>query len=638
MTRTGVPEAEQARTEPPGLPSPPPTRPGLAGGLLTALDSLLSPALRQGSPSDLARSRVMAAATCFMFLFAVTALAMFPFSATSIILALVGLGYGATAVLMRHATSHERPALLLCASLAFGCMILPFFMKDVPYVGTHGALTLLPAISVYLMGARRGFFLTLLLCLGDGLLYPLSYRYLGPGAHAAPGEFFWPLYGAIIIALLGSWGLSALHSAARSEAQHSLEQTLAVLRDSESKLSSLFESTNDLMASLDTEGRVITANSAAKKAYRIRFGQELQPGQSLFHESDPQLRADWMPRLAAVLEGKHQRIEEVYTHHGVRLTFDTSVHPIHGEGGRITGMTIVARNITTRKEAELRLGEMHRTLVDISRQAGMAEIATGVLHNVGNTLNSVNVSTTLVMEQLRKTRLAGLGKASALLQEHAAQLASFLTEDPTGRKLPAYLSALYTQLQEEHEHILKEMRSLSDSVAHIKSIVSMQQKHARSAGAVEELAVPQLIDEALRLHALSFGRMGIQVERDYADVPPQLVDRHRLLQILVNLLSNARDALMASTTQDKRLRISIPPIEEGRLRIQVTDNGMGIAPENLPRMFSQGFTTKKEGHGFGLHISALAAMEMKGRLTCSSPGVGQGATFTLELPVEAPAA
>jgi C4-dicarboxylate-specific signal transduction histidine kinase len=163
----------------------------------------------------------------------------------------------------------------------------------------------------------------------------------------------------------------------------------------------------------------------------------------------------------------------------------------------------------------------------------------------------------------------------------------------------------------------------------------MQQRHARAAGSVEEVPVPQLIDEALRLHALSFGRMGIQVERDYANVPTLLVDRHRLLQILVNLLSNARDALMASDTPDKRLLISIHPAPEGRhLRIQVTDNGMGIAPENLQRMFAQGFTTKKEGHGFGLHISALAAVEMKGRLTCTSPGPGQGATFTLELPME----
>jgi C4-dicarboxylate-specific signal transduction histidine kinase len=154
---------------------------------------------------------------------------------------------------------------------------------------------------------------------------------------------------------------------------------------------------------------------------------------------------------------------------------------------------------------------------------------------------------------------------------------------------------------------------------------------------LEEVYLPQLIDEALRLHAVSFERLGIRIERDYSGVVPVKLDRHRLLQILVNLLSNARDALISSETPDKKLTISIrPATEKERLLLQVMDNGIGIAPENAKRLFTQGFTTKKEGHGFGLHISALAATEMGGQLTCSSPGPGQGATFTLELPTAPP--
>jgi C4-dicarboxylate-specific signal transduction histidine kinase len=239
---------------------------------------------------------------------------------------------------------------------------------------------------------------------------------------------------------------------------------------------------------------------------------------------------------------------------------------------------------------------------------------------------------------VHKSRLASLGKTTALFQEHASHLATFLTEHPQGQKLPAYLSALFVQLQGEHDTILKEMGALRASVDHIKSIISMQQRHARAGGPLEEVPVPKLIDEALRLHAISFERLGISIERDYAEVPALLADKHRLLQILVNLLSNARDALIAAPQPDKRLRIAVHPAPGGgRLPLQVTDNGMGIAPENAPRMFSQGFTTKKEGHGFGLHISALAAQEMNGQLTCSSPGPGQGATFTLELPMQAAA-
>jgi PAS domain S-box-containing protein len=603
---------------------------------LKSLDWLLSEELRRGSVSEFARARVLAGACSFMLLFVLVALAVFPLSALSLSLALLGLGYLTALWLLRRAASHLRPAMVFCASLALGSTLLVFTSQRLPYIGTHGTLMLLPAIAVYLLGTRRGFFITLMVSLGVHLLYPLYYTHFGEGPGSAPDELFWPLYACAIIASFGAWGLGSLHSTARDEAQASLEQTLMDLRDSESKLLSLFESTHDLMASLDSEGRVLTANSAAKKAFLIRFGHELHVGQPLFSDTDPKLRASWMPRLASALLGQRQRIEEVYEHAGVRFTFDTSVNPIHSEGGHITGVTIFARNITSRKNAELRLGEMHRTLMDISRQAGMAEIATGVLHNVGNTLNSVNISTGLVMDQLRKSRLGGLDKANALLSEHVAQLATFLTQDPQGQRLPDYLSALCSQLHQEHEAMLKEMRSLSDSVEHIKAIVSMQQKHAHATGTEEEVPVPQLIDEALRLHAISFGRLGIHIERDYADVSPLMVDRHRLLQILVNLLSNARDALSASAAPDKRMIISVhPATEDRRLRIQVTDNGTGITQENLPRLFAQGFTTKKEGHGFGLHISALAAMEMKGRLTCTSPGPGQGATFTLEVPMVA---
>jgi PAS domain S-box-containing protein len=619
----------------PEKPNPRPPRPGLVGWVLERVDGMLSPQLRRGSSSQLTRHRMMAGASCFLLVFCILALAVFPLSTLSLGVAVAAAGYMATLGALRWARTPTAPAVILCTTLAAGNMLI-FLVRGAPYLGTHAALAMLPAISVYLLGSRRGLFFTLASCFCLGLIYPLYYvHFVAPGG-TAPDELFWPLYACAIIPSLGTWGLGSLHSAAQDEARHWLERTLAELRDSQGKLTSLFESTHDLMASLDTEGRLITANSAARQAYLVRFGTAPDPGRDFFPESDPQLRASWMRRLALALTGQRQRFEEVYVYQGKRFTFDTSVNPIHGEAGRITGLTIFARNITARKEAELRLGEMHRTLVEVSRQAGMAEIATGVLHNVGNTLNSINVSTTLVIDELHKSRLGNLGKATTLLQEHADHLASFFTEHPQGQKLPAFFSALFTQLQQEHTVILKEMGALSASVEHIKSIIGMQQRHARAVGTVEQVPVPQLIDEALRLHAISFERLGITIDRDYAKVPALLTDKHRLLQILVNLLSNARDALLASTHPDKRLRISVHPAPEGgRLRIQVVDNGMGIAPESLPHMFFQGFTTKKDGHGFGLHISALAAQEMNGQLTCSSPGLGQGATFTLELPTQA---
>jgi len=266
----------------------------------------------------------------------------------------------------------------------------------------------------------------------------------------------------------------------------------------------------------------------------------------------------------------------------------------------------------------------------------MAEIATGVLHNVGNTLNSVNVSVNLVVERLRATRAAGLERAVALLRENAHQLCVFLSEDPRGQRLPSYLEALSLQLSQERATVLEEMRRLGESVDHIKSVVSMQQRHARISGVLEHVAVPSLIDDALRLHAVSFERLGIVLRREYGNpVPSVLVDRHKLLQILVNLLSNARHALLEREVKDRQLTLKVARAG-ARLNISVSDNGVGIAPEVLHRLFTQGFTTKRDGHGFGLHISALAAREMGGHLSGVSEGQSRGATFTLELPLVEP--
>ncbi len=633
MASTQPSDTKQAPTETaprgdhggPGQPS--------CGGFLGFLDGFLSTPLRGASSAELVRYRVMVGAALLLATSSLLFLLTLPPLPTFVSTAIAALGYLLTLVLLRRATSPEAPARLLCATLTLG-LIVSIVLADTPTGSVHASTMLLPALAVYLMGPRMGLVLTLLLAVCLGVLHPLAYM----PAHGEPllllPRQLWLLHLAAAFSFFGGWGLSALHTTARDAAQRSMERTLKELRESEGKLSSLIESTEDVITSMDLQGRVLTANSVAKAVYLQRFGTPLEPGKPFFNEAEPGLLALWQPRMAQVLAGRPLRFEEVYTEGDTRLVLDVSMSPILGEGGRVVGVTLFSRNITASKEAEARLGEMHRTLVDVSRQAGMAEIATGVLHNVGNTLNSVNISTSLLAEQLRQSHVATLAKATQLLSEHSADLATFLSTDPRGQKLPGFLVALSQHLVEEREAMSREVRALSESVEHIKSIVTMQQKHARTAATLEQLAVPQLIDEALRLHAVSFERLGITLERDYADVPPLLVDRHKLLQILINLLSNARHALVDSAKQDKRLTIRIRRSDDGqRLLIEVRDNGEGVAPEHLPRLFTQGFTTKKTGHGFGLHISALAASEMQGRLSCTSPGPGQGATFTLELPI-----
>jgi signal transduction histidine kinase len=129
----------------------------------------------------------------------------------------------------------------------------------------------------------------------------------------------------------------------------------------------------------------------------------------------------------------------------------------------------------------------------------------------------------------------------------------------------------------------------------------------------------------------TLARHNIKVVRDFGSLPPIYTDKHRVLQILVNLIRNANHACDESGRDDKEIVLQTTSIGD-RVKISITDNGIGVPPENLTRIFNHGFTTRKDGHGFGLHSGALTAKELGGSLTVYSNGPGLGATFTLELP------
>jgi signal transduction histidine kinase len=282
-----------------------------------------------------------------------------------------------------------------------------------------------------------------------------------------------------------------------------------------------------------------------------------------------------------------------------------------------------------------RLRVMQGQLVDASRKAGMAVVATTVLHNAGNVMNSVNVSATLIGDRLRKSRVGSLARVLPMLEEHKGDLAAFLTTDDKGRKIPAFLASTLSAIEAEREEILREVDGLAENVRHIRVVITMQQTNARMSGGLREVvSLREIMDDAIKLQASSCDRHEIQVVREYEDIPPITVDRHKLFQVLTNLTSNARHALKDSSLPDKRMSVSLRSAGDGRVAIEVADNGVGIPAENLGRIFEYGFTTKKDGHGFGLHSSALAIQELGGTLKVHSDGAGKGARFVVELPIE----
>jgi signal transduction histidine kinase/ligand-binding sensor domain-containing protein len=293
--------------------------------------------------------------------------------------------------------------------------------------------------------------------------------------------------------------------------------------------------------------------------------------------------------------------------------------------------------IEERRRIEAEMARTHKELLAASHKAGMAEVATSVLHNVGNVLNSINVSTTLVHDAVRKSRVNNVGRLASLLQEHRDHLPAFFSGDPRGRQLPEYLTKLAEHLAAEQGLLTSEVELTRKNVEHIKDIVAMQQSYARVSGVAEKVLVTDLVEDALRMNSGGLARHDVHMIRDYpADAVEINVERQKVLQILVNLIRNAKHACDESGRPDKQMTMRVRTNGDA-LQIVVQDNGVGIPAENLTRIFHHGFTTRKDGHGFGLHGSALAAKELGGTLNGSSDGPGKGATFVLELPRSRPA-
>ena len=262
----------------------------------------------------------------------------------------------------------------------------------------------------------------------------------------------------------------------------------------------------------------------------------------------------------------------------------------------------------------------------------MADVATNVLHNVGNVLNSVNISSTLAVEQIRQSSARHLLKVAGLLGANMADLGAYLGADPIGKKLPSFIIQLAAQLDVEQAAILKELEQLRKDVEHIKDIVAVQQCYASASGMSQSVPVVDLVEDSLRMNAGALVRHDVQLFREFQVRTVVEVDKHKVMQILVNLIRNAKYSCDESGRADMRLTVRTSG-DDHVIRISVIDNGVGIPPENMTRIFSHGFTTRKTGHGFGLHSSAIAAREIGGVLHAHSDGAGCGATFTLDLPL-----
>ncbi|MEX0845380.1 MAG: two-component regulator propeller domain-containing protein [Balneolaceae bacterium] len=284
------------------------------------------------------------------------------------------------------------------------------------------------------------------------------------------------------------------------------------------------------------------------------------------------------------------------------------------------------------KQALKELEETREVLVENAHKAGMADIATGVLHNIGNVLNSVNTSVSVSGEVLKKSKLQKLFKANELIREHKDNLEEFLTNDPKGQKLVEYFLKLDIALKNEFKLLEEHNQRLERKVHLINDVIAAQQSYASVGVREEEADIKIVLEDALTIFANSMEQLSITIQKTIEPTEQVYIQKTKLAHVILNILQNAKEALVESGISEKRISIKLHQ-QNDEVILQITDNGTGIRNEDLDKIFNHGFTTKKDGHGFGLHSSANYMSEMKGRIKVKNQENEQGVSFILSFPI-----
>jgi PAS domain S-box-containing protein len=405
------------------------------------------------------------------------------------------------------------------------------------------------------------------------------------------------------------------------------------LADKEKKTRAILTTIADGIITTDEQGLIQTSNPAAEVMFGFVPGKFEGQNIYFFIRSKSKKEDQQYLSLESLTKNDSKHIDLTGMRKGGEFfPLEVSVSKIYLTQGIHYVLTL--NDITERTRAEDKLKALNQQLIAMARKAGMAQVANSVLHNVGNVLNSINVSISIVKERLNGSEMFNLKEAAQLFDNKPEQLINFLKNDPKGAYFPQFMKMMAETWDIECTKISKELELLTNKVDHIKHIIQMQQSLEINSSMYEDISIQDIIHDALVMSNLQLKQPGLTIDISSTQVSRVFIDKVKLLQILVNLIQNARDSVLESAIKDKRIAIKSFIGRKDRLIIEVIDNGIGIDSENLSRIFSFGFTTKQKGHGFGLNSSATSAQEMGGTLTALSEGKGHGATFLLEVPYQ----
>jgi PAS domain S-box-containing protein len=411
------------------------------------------------------------------------------------------------------------------------------------------------------------------------------------------------------------------------------------LEESETKIRAILDNIGEGIIVLDEKGTIESLNPAAEAIFDLKEDNAIGLNSAL---------------LIADGDADNASASDQYNDakHGAFRSSDNQ-QPIEYQGLRSDGSTFplelvvsemhigdkhlrvcIMRDVTARKETEATLANAQNQLVDAAHKSGMAEMATGVLHNIGNILNSVNLAGEEIYRISGGSKINGLLKANDMLMQHEENMGEFLSQDARGKKLPEYFIKMGKVLNDEIDSIRSESKELIAKTTMMKEVISTQQAYAKSGFHSEQLNLQELVEDALKIQEASLKKWGVKLHTHYADIPICVGQKSKLLQVITNLIKNAKEAMNDNDqyNRPKELNIETGIINDKAIYLKVQDNGCGISQDQLAKIFNHGFTTKESGHGFGLHSSANAMTEMKGSLKVDSEGVQKGACFTVTIP------
>lgn len=449
-------------------------------------------------------------------------------------------------------------------------------------------------------------------------------------------------------AMINDLRAAALNEKKMLDELHTLNQELETrvqdrTRDfeaSETKIRAILENIGEGIIVLNESGRIESINPAAEQIFLMTEEEAIGVNATLLIADEDTSKiadiSDYQDEQDGLFKsGDNQQPKEYQGHRSDGTKFSMELVVSSMELGEKRMRVCIVRDITARKATEATLANVQTQLVDAAHKSGMADMATGVLHNIGNILNSVNLSGGEILRATSNSKVKGLIKANKLLTAHNDNMGEFLLNDTRGQKLPDYFIKIGKVLDSEITAISTEAKALLEKTTMMKEVINTQQTYARSGFHSEGLNISELIDDALKIQDASLAKWGVKLHKHFTDLPECTGQKSKLLQVITNLIKNAKEAMTDNDNYNKpkELTIETGMLNASIIYLKIKDNGCGINESQLSKIFSHGFTTKQEGHGFGLHTSANAMTEMKGSLTVDSKGIQKGACFTLTLPI-----